>query len=349
MSFAVCAALLPLLLAVPPSGAATGFVTDRRPQLVALAPGVQVVPILSAGDIVPGTDVTDGGAVVPYQASGVMDGGGFFVDDGRLELFFNHELGGSDPTFSRVSHVTLNAAGQVVDATYVVDGTEGYKWFCSSTMSSIDGRYWYTTGEEDGDPGRSIAIDALSGQVVETPQFGLMSHENVVPLTLLGTSPAAIMITEDEASKHSQQYMYTADSWGDALAGRGRLRVWVPDATGDGDPSGDDIAKGVTLAGRFVPIPADALGSASSLEAAAQQLDAFDFVRGEDGTEVPGRPGCSTWRTPARTARPPTTGGSIGSTWIPRIRRARRSPWRSTARSIPSSTPTTWARRRRRW
>jgi hypothetical protein len=291
MLLAVCAALLVVVVVVPPSGAATGFLTSRRPQLRALAPGVQIVPILSAGDVVPGTDVTGGGSVVPYQATGVMDGGGFFLADGRMELFFNHELDGSDPTFSRVSHVTLNAAGRIVDATYAVDGTEGYKWFCSSTMSSIDGHPWYTTGEEDGDPGRSVAIDALTGDVIETPQFGLLSHENVVPLTLLGASPIAIMITEDEASKHSQQYMYTAHSWADALAGRGTLRVWVPNAAGDGDPSGDDIAKGMTLAGRFVALPGDANASAASLEAAAQDLGAFDFVRGEDGTQVPGQPG----------------------------------------------------------
>jgi hypothetical protein len=279
------------VLTAAPSGAVAGFDTARPAQLLPLAPGVVIDPILSAGDIVPGTDVTEGGAVVPYQATGVMDGGGFFVRDGQLELYFNHELGGDDPTFSRISHVTLDADARVADADYVVDGTEGYVWFCSSTMSMIDGRPWYTTGEENGDPGRSIAIDALTDQVTQTPQFGLLSHENVVPLTQLGTSPVAIMITEDESSKHSQQYLYTAATWSDALAGNGRLRVWAPDSKGDGDPSGNDIEKGVTLPGRFVALPPGANDSAASLEAAAQDLDAFDFVRGEDGTEVPGQPG----------------------------------------------------------
>ena len=106
---------------------------------------------------------------------------------GRLEVFTNHELSYryGDPAWSRVSHLTLDADGAVVSASYAVDGTERYEYFCSSTMDMIDGVPWYFTGEEwfaSPRGGMSIAINALTGTVVKTPQFGSLNHENVVPL-----------------------------------------------------------------------------------------------------------------------------------------------------------------------
>ena len=83
-------------------------------------------------------------------------------------MFTNHELSYryGDPAWSRVSHLTFNGAAKVVAAGYVVDGTEQYEYFCSSTMDMIGGVPLYFTGEEwfaSPRGGMSFAINALTG------------------------------------------------------------------------------------------------------------------------------------------------------------------------------------------
>ena len=130
--------------------------------LVALEPGVEITPIINAGD-----RVGDG-----FQYTGVPDGIGIYQSaPDRLEVFTNHELSYryGDPAWSRVSHLTLDARGAVVSASYAVDGTERYEYFCSSTMDMIDGVPWYFTGEEwfaSPRGGTSIAINTLTGKVI---------------------------------------------------------------------------------------------------------------------------------------------------------------------------------------
>ncbi|HET7235531.1 MAG TPA: hypothetical protein VFK59_03770, partial [Actinomycetota bacterium] len=99
--------------------APTPFVTDARSFLVPLVDGVVVQPILTTGDIVGEGDVS-------YQMSGAPDGIGWYASaEGQIEVFFNHELHPVwDPSGARVSHLTLNPAGDVMAAEYVVDGTE---------------------------------------------------------------------------------------------------------------------------------------------------------------------------------------------------------------------------------
>ena len=84
-----------------------------------------------------------------------------------------------------MSHLTLNSGAEVAAASYVVDGTERYEYFCSSTLDMLDGVPWYLTGEEwfaSPKGGMSVAINVLTGRVRETPQFGALNHENVVPM-----------------------------------------------------------------------------------------------------------------------------------------------------------------------
>ena len=70
--------------------------------------------------------------------SGVPDGlGAYRSTDGSIELFMNHELSARyDPSGSRISHLTLNEDGAVVAASYPVDGTENFEWFCSGTLDA---------------------------------------------------------------------------------------------------------------------------------------------------------------------------------------------------------------------
>jgi hypothetical protein len=258
--------------------------TTARPMLVALQPGVEVTPLLSAGDRVDDD----------FQYTGVPDGIGAYASGDRLEVFTNHELSYryGDPAYARVSHLTLDASGAAIAGSYLVDGSEGYEYFCSSTLDVIDGVPWYFTGEEwigTRRGGMSIAIDTTTGVVRETPQFGRMNHENVVPLH--GLARAAFFLSEDSFRLRSQAYAHFSASFADGIAGRGRFAVWVPDDQGDGDPSANDLAKGETLAGRFVTIPHVERYTGLQLNAVSEALGSFNFVRIEDAANDPDTPG----------------------------------------------------------
>jgi hypothetical protein len=263
-------------------GHPTGFLTARRPYLVALRNGVRIEPLISTGDIVGG-----------YQMSGIPDGLGAYRSSNRtIELFMNHEMDRSDgdPADSRVSHLTLANDGSVLAGSYPVNGTERFTCFCSSTLRILGGHPWYFTGEEckSGHGGTSIAIDAATGRVTRTPQFGMMLHENVVPVP--GLAKATFFLSEDGNAGRSQLYAYTASSFRGAIRGKGALRVFVPTDPTDENPSPDDISGG-TLHGKLVRIPQGRNTDVDSLEAAAQRKGAFDFVRIEDAEADPMHPG----------------------------------------------------------
>jgi len=271
--------------AEPQAVDAAQFVTSERPFLVPLVDGVIVQPVLTTGDV-----------VGDYQMSGVPDGIGWYESSpGVLEIYFNHELSAAwDPSGARVSHVTLNADGEVTAGEYVVDGTEGYEWFCSSTLETIDRVPWYFTGEESKHSdryGTSIAIDTNSGSVYEMPWLGHFGHENVVPVQ--GLSKAYIGLSEDGFSEYSQYFAYTASSFADAIDGSdGVLRVFVPDdPVKDGNPSADDLAKGETVSGHLERIPRAESMVPLKLEKTVQAMGAWDFDRIEDQVADPNSPG----------------------------------------------------------
>jgi hypothetical protein len=268
-------------LAVASAGPSPAVVTQARPFLVPLADGVIVQPVLTTGDV-----------VGDYQMSGVPDGIGWYESSpGVLEVFLNHELSPDwDPSGARVSHLTMNLAGEVTAGEYVVDGTEGYEWFCSSTLEFIDGTPWYLTGEEGKHSlrkGITIAIDATTGAVHETPWFGHFGHENVVPFE--GLDKAAIGLSEDGFSEFSQLFVYQSETFAGALDGtEGSLRVFVPDEpVKDGDPSGDDIDKGETVSGHFERIGGAEEMVPLKLEKTVQAMGAWDFNRIEDMIDDP--------------------------------------------------------------
>ena len=270
-------------------GPSAGFLTAERPFLVALDPGVSITPILTTGDTI-GTGDT------AYQMSGVPDGTGWYESSpGVYEVYFNHELHPAyDPSGARVSHITLDSTGAVTAGEYVIDGTEGYEWFCSGTLDTIDGVPWFTAGEESkhsARKGMAFAIDATTNRVHETPWFGHFGHENVVPVE--GLSKAYVGLSEDGFSEYSQLYAYIAKTFDGALDGtQGSLRVWVPDdPVRDGDPSSDDIHKGDAIAGHFVRIPKARTLVPLKLEKTAQALGAWDFDRIEDQIDDPNSPG----------------------------------------------------------
>ena len=291
----VVAAAMALAVALPEVASAVRadeteapFVTSSRPYLISTDPGTTVTPILTSGEVI-------GGALGGFQFSGVPDGIGAYVSAvNRLETFVNHETAHAygDASDSRVSHVTLNTNGKVVAADYLVDGTEGYQYFCSSTLDFVAGTPWYFTGEEwIGTPkgGMSIAVNAITGRLVETPHFGHLNHENVVPIK--GLDRAVTYLAEDSFRLESQAYAYMSDNFAKAIRGKGTFTVWVPDDQADGNPSTDDIAIGDTLDGRFVSIPNAQRYTGLELNEVAERLGSFNFVRIEDAAHDPGNPG----------------------------------------------------------
>jgi hypothetical protein len=271
----------------PAVAQAAPFQTEAPPQVVpiATAEGVTITPILTSGDVVN----------AGFQFTGVPDGIGIYESyPGRYEVLINHELNAEfdDVSDSRIDHLTLNADARVVAAEYYLDGTEGYQWFCSSTLDTIRGAPWYFTGEEwIGSPkgGIAIAMDARTGAYRELPQFGKLNHENVVPVKDL--DEAMMWLSEDSFQNRSQAYAYFAGTFTRALEGRGDFTVFVPDDPADGEPSANDLRKGEAMNGRFVTIPDVEQYTGHQLNDVAEQLIPFNFQRIEDAAVDPTHPG----------------------------------------------------------
>lgn len=277
-----------LMPAARASRAEVPVITSSRPYLISTDPSTTITPILTSGEVI-------GGRLGGFQFSGVPDGIGTHISAGnRLEVYVNHETAyeWGDASDARVSHVTLNPNMRVVGADYLVDGTEGYQYFCSSTLDYVRGTPWYFTGEEwVGAPkgGISIAVNTVTGRIVETPQFGHLNHENVVPIK--GLDKSMVYLAEDSFRLESQAYAYYSKTLAKAIRGQGSFTVWVPDDQADGNPSADDIAKGDTMSGKFVSIPNAAKYSGQELNEVSEGMGAFDFVRIEDAAHDPGNPG----------------------------------------------------------
>jgi hypothetical protein len=262
--------------------------------LAPLEPGIVTDPILSTGDIVGG-----------YQMSGIPDGlGAYKVGKKRLNLMMNHELDRTPPDSpagvgSRISKIVLDRQSRtVLSASYPFTGTEGFVRFCSATLEVINGTPWFFAGEEDiptsGRDGSSIAMNADSGEWVETAHFGHILHENNVPIERL--SKAFILTTDDDfrapPAFNAFLYAYIADTWEEAISGDGgSLYVWKTTSATDGVPSSNDIDKGETIEGEFVPVTQAENANGPALEAASLAKDAFRFSRLEDAATAQQRPG----------------------------------------------------------
>lgn len=269
-----------------------GFKTARPAQLVPMEPGVIVDPILSVGDIVPGTT---------YQMSGIPDGLGAYRDsDNRIHVLMNHELGRTFPALppgvdTRISKVTLSGKDHsVLSSTYLFNGSEGFERFCSSTLEVISGTPYYFTGEEAinaGHDGSSIVMNAETGEWWETAHFGHVNHENVVPVPRLSKFFVATTDDDFRVGQPAYFFAYIADSFEDAISGdpaEGSLYVWKAI---DETQTAFDLDKGETIAGEFVPITQAENANSTTVKAAATAKGAFRFARLEDAATAQQHPG----------------------------------------------------------
>jgi hypothetical protein len=267
-----------------------GFKTAKRPYLVPTEPGVVVDPIISTGDVVGG-----------YQMSGIPDGLGAYQDSGNLQVLSNHELGKTFPgnpagVDARISKITLNDKTHgVLSATYLFNGSEGFERFCSATLEVVNGTPYYFTGEEAinaGHDGSSIVMNARTGAWTETPHFGHIQHENIVPVERI--KKFMVVTTDDDFRIGSPSLLlaYIADSFDDAVSGdpaHGGLFVWKASNPADTPAT---IAEGDMIPGEFVPLTQAENANSTAIKTAAAAKGAFKFSRLEDaavGQETSGR------------------------------------------------------------
>jgi hypothetical protein len=142
-------------------------------------------------------------------------------------------------------------------------------------------------------------MNARTGEWFETRHFGLLQHENVVPLRL---SKWVFLTTDDDfrnvnnppgypVRENAYLYAYIAKSFKAALSGdpkKGSLHVWVPDNPAMGSNAAVNT-KDDPVPGHFVPITQAENATAETLKAAATLRGAFKFDRLEDATPQRGR------------------------------------------------------------
>jgi hypothetical protein len=233
-----------------------------------------VQPILTVGDTLPNG----------YTMAAIPDGlGAFDNHDGTFTLLMNHEL---TPTANlssaRVSKLVIDKKSLgVVDARYLINGTEGYRRFCSATMvgprENFKHHIFLTNEEATDSPfgGIGVAVDPQTGGHTNLPWLGHFAHENIIGLPHFGKIVA--LSTEDDAPGYL--YMYIANTQADFLAGKGQLYVFAAD---NGKKTPADLSKTMSIAGRFVPITQEENKDATTLKAAATAKGAMVFVRLED-------------------------------------------------------------------
>jgi Bacterial protein of unknown function (DUF839) len=291
----------------------TGFKTAKGPYLVPTASGVQVDPIISAGDT--------GGALGSYQMSGIPDGLGDYRGDarGRAVVVMNHELGRSFPNTppgvdTRITRLEIDRSNHsVFTAEYLFEGNEGFERFCSATLITLDGDPFYFTGEEavpmlpaqppgPAHDGSSIVMDPDTGMWVETEHFGHFQHENVVPLRM--RSKWVFLSSEDDFRPGpSYLYAYISDTFNGGIRGvEGSLYVWK--ANNAAKNQNTAVAKNESIPGTFVPLTQAQNSDSTALKAAATAADAFEFDRLED---IAVRPDVRGRTYIADTGKPPNT------------------------------------------
>jgi hypothetical protein len=261
-----------------------GFKTAKPPYLVPTAPGVQVDPILSVGDVVGGGPAHH----PPYQMSGIPDGLGAYrkKSHGRWHWFhtrgsdrtavvvMNHELGRSFPNNppgvdTRITRLEIDTRTRSVHrAEYLFTGLEGYERFCSATLRVIRGEPLYFTGEEavpSANPpqppgpahdGSSIVMNPETGMWRDLGHMGHLQHENLMPLRL---KKWVFATTEDDFRPGpSYYYAYFHDSFDLALRGievepNDGLHVFVPNV-GEERSNAEVTTKTQVVHGRWVKL-----------------------------------------------------------------------------------------------
>jgi hypothetical protein len=326
-----------------------GFQTSQPSMLTKVKAGVSITPLLTVGD-----DLPNG-----YQFEAIPDGISVRPSgQRRVALFVNHETSKvpfpyvtanptaanseSDFDNSQVSQLMLNAAGRVLDASFVIPSSAGFQRFCSNYLATskegFDRDIFFTNEESPdyvfrqenswpppiGDPneeenGVVLALDPSTGDYDTIYGMGRHNHENDVAIpgfddlvVLSGddtftsgplTIPPGGPNLETSAASQSQLYSYIASDTDELLADDGNLWAFVSDDEGIDDYY--DFAPGSTqsVSGQFIPVPKNI--------ATGKNADGTEIKAADVGFPLP--PTDGSWQRDLRSVAPL---GIDGPQWV---------------------------------
>jgi hypothetical protein len=326
-----------------------GFQTSQPSMLTKVKAGVSITPLLTVGD-----DLPNG-----YQFEAIPDGISVRPSgQRRVALFVNHETSKvpfpyvtanptaanseSDFDNSQVSQLMLNAAGRVLDASFVIPSSAGFQRFCSNYLATskegFDRDIFFTNEESPdyvfrqenswpppiGDPneeenGVVLALDPSTGDYDTIYGMGRHNHENDVAIpgfddlvVLSGddtftsgplTIPPGGPNLETSAASQSQLYSYIASDTDELLADDGNLWAFVSDDEGIDDYY--DFAPGSTqsVSGHFIPVPKNI--------ATGKNADGTEIKAADVGFPLP--PTDGSWQRDLRSVAPL---GIDGPQWV---------------------------------
>ncbi len=319
------------------AGGNGGFRTSRPSMLTAVKKGVTVTPLLTVGDELPSG----------YQFEAIPDGISVRpVGGGLTDLFVNHETskvpfpfasatpsaaaGQSDFDNAQVSQLTVNAAGRVLDGSFVIDSGGGFQRFCSNFLATskegFDQDVFFTNEEspdyairqENSWPpplsnagaeenGVVLALDPDTGDYDTIYGMGRFNHENDVAIP--GYDDLVVLSGDDTftsgtltlppgpnpaatAPAQSQLYSYITSDTDTLLGDEGDLWAFVSDNSSFTNYY--DFVPGSTqsITGHFIKVPKNI--------ATGKDTDGSELTSSDVGYPAPD----GGWQTDLRTSGP---------------------------------------------
>jgi hypothetical protein len=315
-ALAACASLL-----AASAFAQDGFITTIKPYTVPVGAEYQVRPILSVGDRVPETsDPTKQYQMVGIPdglgAYSNADGTVSVLMNHELtkSTISQPVIGGPANRGALISRFTLAADGSVLSGERAYDtvfdhfsgatfpaaessnGSPAFSRFCSGSLcgqeSGFD-RPLYFAGEEssgaDTFDGRGGVLTVTFDNEIHTlAKFPRFAWENALPRPFNGNETVVMCMEDGPATPDSQLYMYVGKKErraGSSVLSRngldnGKVYVFV---SNDPARNSEVTFQNGTVTGRWVEIANAGSLTDVQLEAAADSVGAFGFIRTEDG------------------------------------------------------------------
>jgi hypothetical protein len=293
-----------------------GFKTPQAAMLDPVAPGWTVDPIITVGEVLPGTN---------YRFESIPDGIALHKGHGsKVTALVNHEtslvpfpftpstgVGFNDFTNSLLSRLTLNRkTGGVLDGEYAIPNEANYQRFCSNFLATREhgfdrpilftgeealdwvnrtGTAWPATvgADEARQSGVVAAYDVKRDEYRTIWGMGRLNHENSVAIP--GYKKPVILTTDDTFVSNpaqSQLYSYIAKNRRDVWDDKGHLWAFVSDAPGVDDYYDFPIGSTMEVSGHFVKVPKDI--------ATGRNPDGTDLMAADKGFPAP--PNDGTWQ-----------------------------------------------------
>jgi hypothetical protein len=294
------------------------FLTSVPAYTVPTTSEYTIIPLLSVGDRVPETSNPS----LEYQMIGIPDGLGAYANrDGTLTVYMNHELPNirlSEPVLGGPTNRGALVSKYIVGAHGVISGerayddiykenaffgpapeigndTPSFSRFCSGALAWREAgfdRPIYFCGEEssgaatfDGRGGIGVAI--FDNELHTLPKLGRFAFENPVPRPERGQRTVIICMEDGPSSPDSQLYMYvgfkdpaSASPLRRNGLDNGDLYVFVSSRKA---LNSEISFQSGSINGKWVRIPGAEFMTDVELEAASDAVDAFGFIRTEDG------------------------------------------------------------------